>query len=127
MATKNYDLEILRLSGPSSYDVVIATWVLADGDDGQPISMPHYPEVTVQVLGNFGTGGAVDLEGTLVKTPTQLSDFFQLHDHQNNALRITSADAKGRFVTEVCRQVRPRISAGSGLSLTFMMLFRRPA
>ncbi len=96
-----------------------STWAsLANGDSGDPIFLPSNPDQTVQVLGTFGTGGTVILEGTLEETPTT---YFPLVDPQGNAISFTSAG--GEVVLENVAWIRPRVTAGDGdTSLTVILL-----
>jgi hypothetical protein len=91
-------------------------WVLASGDDGEPIEAVEFADRSVQVAGTFG-GGAVVIEGS-----NDSSAYATLTDPQGNDLSIVSA--KVEMVTEVTRLIRPRVSGGAGASLTVSLLAR---
>lgn len=40
------------------------SWTLANGDTGKPVYVGDLPEKTVQILGTFGAGGSVQIEGS---------------------------------------------------------------
>lgn len=103
MATIN-----LVRSLPSTHGVTIS-WTLANGDDGQPWDTQDFPDWSAQLLGTFGAGGTVVLEGSNQETPTVYST---LNDPQGNALSVTSA--KIEQALELTRWVRPRVTAGDG-------------
>ena len=98
---------------------VVATWAgMQNGDDGQPIELANFADRSVQVVGTFGAGGKVRIEGSLNGT-----DYAPLTDPQGNDLDITTA--KIEAITEVARWIRPRVIAGDGTtSLTVTMLLK---
>ena len=91
---------------------------LANGDSGEPISIPGAPDSTVQVFGTFGSGGTIIFEGTLEKTPTT---WFPLEDSQGSAISFTAAG--GSVVLGLTRHIRPRVSAGDGTTDLTAILF----
>lgn len=98
---------------------VIATWqAMQNGDDGQPIELANFADRSVQVVGTFGTGGSVRIEGSLDGI-----HYAPLTDPQGNALDIQAA--KIEAISEVVRWIRPRVIAGDGTtSLTVTMLLK---
>ena len=92
-------------------------------DDGEPLSLPHYADRSVQVKGTFGTGGTVIIEGSNDRksdSPT----YSQLHDPQGNALSFTAAGIEQ--ILEGCYLIRPRVTAGDGdTDLTVTILVRQ--
>lgn len=98
---------------------IIATWAnLANGDDGEPIKFSQYADKSVQVIGTFGVGGTLLLEGSNNGT-----DWGTLTDPQGNNLSF--ATAKIEMVTEATLFVRPRVSAGDvTTSLTVILLMK---
>lgn len=95
---------------------------LANGDDGNAFEGFQYSDISVQVLGTFGAGGTLLIEGTNEVTPT---NWHTLNDPQGNALSITSA--KIEQLLEVVRWIRPRVSAGDGTTSLTVNLFARRA
>lgn len=98
---------------------VIATWTpLANGDEGAPVELANFADRTVQVVGAFGGGGNLRIEGSL-----DGENWAPLTDPQGNFLDIQTA--KIEAITEIVRWVRPRVTAGDGTtSLTVTMLLR---
>lgn len=98
---------------------VVATWpAMQSGDDGQPIELANFADRSVQVVGDFGAGGNVRIEGSLDGT-----NYATLTDPQGNALDITTA--KIEAITELVRWIRPRVTAGDGsTNLTVIMLLK---
>lgn len=101
---------------------VRVTWAgLANGDDGAPYEAPVLADRAAQVVGTFGTGGTLLLEGTI-----DGSNWATLTDPQGNALSFTAA--KIEQVMELVVAVRPRVSAGDGdTALTVSMLLKETA
>lgn len=79
-----------------------------NGDVGAAVAMPGYPDRTVQILGTFGTGGEITLEGSLDGGTT----YFTLTDPQGNSIVKTAAG--GEAITELVGLIRPRLTAGTG-------------
>lgn len=86
----------------------VANWVnLAMGDEGEAIDFSQFTDKSVQVVGLFGSGGAIALEGSNDGT-----NWAVLTDPQGNDLNITSS--KIEMVTEATLKVRPRVIGGDG-------------
>lgn len=98
----------------------IVSWAaLANGDVGAPLDTGDFADRTVQVLGTFGSGGQVTIQGSL-----DGSNWFTLSNPTGNALVFTSAGGKG--VLEMVRYLRPNITAGDGTtSITVLLLTKR--
>lgn len=90
---------------------------VASGDVGTAVLMGSYADRSVQVLGNFGASGAISIEGSNDGGTT----WAVLTDPQGNALTFTSA--KIEAITELCHQIRPVQSAGSGADLDVYIFF----
>lgn len=80
---------------------------LANGDDGAPVRMENWPDKSVQVVGTFGTGGSVNIEGSIDGT-----NYAVLTDPQGNALTFTAT--KIEAISELVGYIRPRVTAGDG-------------
>lgn len=116
MAVINYTVERITTEKDPCH---VLTWTgLANGDSGSPVEMPGSADRTVQVFGTFGSGGNCRIEGS-----NNGSNWSALTDPQGNALDISSE--KIETITEITRYMRPRITAGTGVSLTICMLVRR--
>lgn len=98
----------------------LATWVLAQGEVGVPLSYTEAADRTIQVTGTFG-GATVVLEGSLEPDPI---NYATLTDPQGNGLSFSAA--KIEAVSEVVNHIRPRVIGGDGTtSLTCTLLLRR--
>jgi hypothetical protein len=121
MATVNWTSTNLRTSGDN---VIIVSWtpLTTTNADGQPLEMPGSAARSVQVLGTFGAGGTVLIEGSNEATPV---NWHTLNDPSSTALSFQTP-ARTEAVLEVTRWIRPRVSAGDGTtSMTVHMLVRR--
>ena len=95
------------------------TWSgLLNGDDGSPISGSDFPDRTVHILGTFGSGGSVNLEGSNDGT-----NWLPLTDPQGNAITKTATALE--MVTETPRYIRPRVTAGDGTTDITVIVFAR--
>lgn len=101
---------------------VIATWAgMSNGDVGESVELANFADRSVQVVGDFGAGGTVRIEGSIDGV-----NYATLTDPQGNALDILWA--KIEAVTEVVRWIRPRVTSGDGTtSLTVTMLLKGAA
>lgn len=77
--------------------------------DGQPFDPLTFADISIQVMGTFGAGGTLLIEGSNELVPTT---WATLNDPQGNALSITAA--KMEHLLEGARWIRPRVSAGDG-------------
>ena len=98
---------------------VVATWyALALGDVGEEIGLANFADRSVQVVGDFGAGGSVRIEGSL-----DGENYAPLTDPQGNVLDIQAA--KIEAVAEVVRYIRPHVTSGDGTTnLTVIMLLK---
>lgn len=97
---------------------ILVTWSpLQNGDDGDAIPFSQYADKSVQVAGDFGVGGTVVFEGT-----NNGVDWATLTDAQGNNLSFSAA--KIELVAEATLHVRPRVTAGSGASISVTLLAR---
>lgn len=102
------DLRVMRVSWSG---------FAASGDVGTEVDMPSYPDRSVQVTGNLGTGGEITIEGSNDGGTT----WATLTDPQGNSLVFSSL--KVEAITELVHKIRPRQTAGSGASLNVFILF----
>jgi hypothetical protein len=103
-------------------DAHFATWSpLLNGDSGAPFPIPGFADRSVQVVGTFGAGGTVLIEGSNDGT-----NYATLKDPQGVALSITAASINE--ILQIVKFIRPRVSAGDGTtSLTVILLARKPS
>jgi hypothetical protein len=102
-----------------NHQCVIVTWpAMPVGESGQAIELANFADRSVQVVGEFGIGGSVRIEGSINGT-----DYAPLTDPQGNNLDIASA--KIEAITELVRYIRPAVTAGDGsTSITVTMLIK---
>lgn len=87
--------------------------------DGAPCYYTGAGDRTIQVVGTFGAGGTIVIEGTLDGT-----NFATLKDAGGTALSLTAAGI--RTVLENVLAIRPRVTAGDGTtSLTALLCVRK--
>jgi len=91
---------------------------LLNGDDGEPMSRTDFPDRTVQILGTFGAGGSVSIEGS-----NNGSDWVVLTDPQGNSISKTTGSME--MVAETPRYIRPRVTAGDGTTDITVIVFAR--
>lgn len=112
MATKQGNLIVVdNFHAHAEWDLV------TEADTGTSLSIVDFPDRTVQAVpatGSFGTAGAITLEGSNDNTT-----FSTLHDFQGNALVLT--DSTLHLIAENPRYIRPRATAGSGMSISIIV------
>ena len=110
MAEKVY---IVVPTGQEVEGVTLVKWAgLQNTDTGVPFVCPYQNDRTVHVIGTFGTGGTMLIEGSLEVTPT---GYATLNDPQGNALSFAAARIES--VLENVTNIRPRVSAGDANTL----------
>lgn len=118
MATIGFDISELQTYGDHGH--VISWGTLGNGDDGTPLRMVGSADRSVQVVGTFGTGGTVKIEGSNDGT-----NYAVLHDPGLNEISVTAAGIHA--VLEISAYIRPRVSAGDvNTALDVTLLVRRP-
>ena len=92
---------------------VIAKWTgLQNGDTGLPFEDYRMADKCVQVVGTFGTGGKVAIQGSnMVTTPT----WNTMVDPQGNLLEFTVAGLE--VILEDPLKIRPSVVAGDAATL----------
>lgn len=99
----------------------IYTWtpLTTTNADGQPAQYQGAGDRVIQVIGTFGAGGTVILQGS-----TDGANWFQLHNPANALITFSAAGLSG--VLENCPYIRPFVSAGDGTtSITAQLATRR--
>ncbi len=98
-------------------DIVAYEWVgLSDGDVADHIELPFRPDKSMQVSGNFGTGGDIRVEGSL---DPDAAVWGQLKDPQGNAITfLTGNDKDMETILQNAFWFRPTVAAGTGVSVT---------
>ncbi len=100
----------------------VATWgPLANGDTGKPVFLGRYADKCAHILGTFGSGGSVTLQGSNSPladpehpsyNPATSSIWVALVDPQGNAITKTAAAIEQLLESPVW--VRPICTAGDG-------------
>lgn len=80
---------------------------LGNGDTGKPVRVSHLADKTVMLDGTFGSGGSVDIEGSMDNSTWEV-----LTDPQGNAITLTTATVEA--ISENTRFIRPNVTAGDG-------------
>lgn len=90
--------------------VIKVTWegITTTNSDGDWIELPHYPEKTIHINGDFGTDGEITIQGSndLLFSP------FVLTDSRGDSL-VKVADYGG-IIAENPLKIRPILTDGSG-------------
>jgi hypothetical protein len=113
----------LSRSNASGFGVAIGwTPMTNSGSDvGEAWDTQDFADVSIQVLGTFGAGGNLRIQGCNEVTPV---NWATLADPQGNALDFTAA--KIEQLMEMPRWIRPSVTAGDGTtSLTVRLWARR--
>lgn len=95
--------------------LIRAVWTgLLNGDVGQALDAPGYPDKTVCMYGTFGVGGTIVVQGRGIAAGVTDSDYTTLNDTrgEGNALTFTASDV--RTINENPDLVRPSVTAGDG-------------
>jgi len=92
------------------------TWpALANGDTGEACDVVALPDKTVQVVGTFGTGGSITMQGSNDGT-----NWATLTDPLGNDITFTATGLK--TLLENPLYIRPIVTAGDGTtSLTAIL------
>jgi hypothetical protein len=86
----------------------VYSWTaIGNGDDGSPLEAHDHADRSVQVIGTFGSGGTLVLEGSNDGT-----NWVTLTDPQGNDVSFTAAGIEQ--VQEITRYMRPNCTAGDG-------------
>lgn len=111
---------VSRNIGSADGSVIKVTFAgLDNGDSGAPIDMAEWADVSVQVLGTFGAGGTVVIQGS-----NDNSTFATLNNPANEPLSFTAAGIEQ--VLERPQWLRPNVTAGDGTTdLTVIFTLRR--
>ncbi len=97
------------------------TWSgLLNGDQGAPVDLPAFADRSVQVVGTFGSGGAVSMEGS-----NDGNNFSAVSDPRGSALVITTARIEQ--IEDCVYRTRPNITGGDGTTNLTVVLFARKA
>jgi len=118
MATVNNEYRVIDNNDDS---IISVTWesITTSNADGNWVQIPDYPDKTVQIVGNFGTGGTLDIEGS-----NDGVNASTLTDTRGNTVSRTAAYLG--MIAENPRYIRPKLSSGTGaVDLDIIVVARR--
>lgn len=103
----------------SRTDTKMVFWEgLVTGDTADPVEMPDWPDMTVQIVGTFAGGTSVSLTGSNDGT-----NYVALTDPQGNAITKTAAALEA--VTEAPRYIKPTIASGVADDIDVYLICRK--
>lgn len=94
-------------------DIVAYEWVMTENDTAEAARVPNRSDKTIQVHDDFGTSGAIRVAGSIDPGKGVFAD---LTDPQGNTIEFTAAGIE--TIMENVAYIRPRISAGTSVSVT---------
>ena len=103
--------------GNAKYMVV--SWLgLANGDEGNPITLPQLADRSVQIEGVFD-GGTVEIKGSIDGI-----NYHTLSDLQGSAISLTATRIKA--ISEIVRYIKPVVTGGVGTNISTHLIMRLP-
>ncbi len=98
----------------------VFSWpIIGKGEVGESLSVPTLLDPTVQVVGEFGLGAVVILEGSLEQEP---KSWFPLVNRQGETASFTRPG--GMLVAGAFAHIRPRVQGGDDSTrVVVLMLF----
>ena len=104
----------------NDYSVIQYKWetLTTTNDNGRALELPVYPEKTVHILGTFGSGGTVKIQGSNDGT-----NWIDLTDTRGNT--ISKIATYLGTIAENPRYIRPFVSAGDGTTDIDVILIAR--
>lgn len=122
MAVVSYQQQFDPAVGAGGPTSMVIIWpLMQNGDTGQPAVFPEWADVSHQVVGTFGAGGNVAIEGS-----NDGVNYGTLNDPFAVPLNYTGASLAPRQAVEHAQNIRPHVTAGDGTtSLSVFSLFRR--
>jgi hypothetical protein len=92
---------------------------LLNGDTGAAVEMVDYADKTCTIIGTFGAGGSITIQGS-----NDNSNWFAMTDAQTQA--VTKTASAMELIVENPRYIRPSVTAGDGTTnLTVQICCRR--
>lgn len=102
-------------------DVIAYEWTgLTENDTAEHVEVPQEADKTMQVDGDFGTGGDVRVEGSLAPDANK---WGQLADPQGNAISFLTGNDKGlETILQNTMFIRPVVAGGTSVSVNVRIL-----
>lgn len=110
-----------QVSDPDSRTLRFKWLAIPNGNQGSAAALNVYHDRTVQVLGTFGVGGSVSIQGSNDGGTT----WVILNDPLGNALTFTAAGLKP--ISALPHKIRPSVTAGDGTTAIDVWLHARGA
>lgn len=112
-------MTVVTTTFPSKGNVLLDWAAMLDGSvpkAGDAASTGTYEKLTVQVVGTFGTGGSITMQGSNDGT-----NWATLEDRENNAITVTAAALVE--IRDHPRFIRPNLTAGDGTTNLRVLVF----
>src|SRR5574343_264614 len=116
----------VKLQSENKGNVQHVKWEgLTTGDYGQPWELPNHADKTLSILGNFGSGATVTMQGSNVWVPdlTSDTDWHTLTDTTETDIAATSK--LGAQILQNYRWIRPKVTSGTSPSLNVLICSAR--
>lgn len=98
---------------------------LTTNDYGQPWELPNHSDKTLSILGNFGSGATVTMQGSNVWKPV-LTDDNDWHTLTDTTETDIAATAKlGSQILQNYRWIRPKVTSGTSPDLDVLICSAR--
>lgn len=92
---------------------------VSESDTCSEIVVPHKSDKSVQVIGNFGAGGVIDIEGAVLPEGLE-TDLAVLTDIAGAALNV--GDKTPRVIGPNVSRLRPKPSAGTSVLVDIVLV-----
>ena len=113
MATTNHAI----IPDPTIDTTRIKWEAIPNGNVGDGVELGSYSDRTVQVVGTFGSGGSVSIQGSNDGGTT----WATLTDQAGSALTFTSTGL--RQILQLPHMIRPNVTAGDGTTSLTVYIF----
>lgn len=94
-------------------DIIAYEWAVTDSDTFKAARVPNRSDKTMQVSGDFGAGGDIQIEGSI---DPDGAVFNRLTDPQGNTIAFTSAGIE--TIMENVAYIRPVVDSGTSVDVT---------
>lgn len=98
-------------------------WIgITEADECSHVSIPDKGDKTFMVVGDFGAGGTVTLNGTLIPNPTEEDFLPSRGQHDGQPIALTAADRVAVIENDLYNC--PAVAAGTGVLVDVYLLAR---
>jgi len=117
MATVNYQLKV----DTPRVKVILWETLTETNDVGQPfVFSGWYPDKCIQLLGSFGTGGHLTMQGS---NDPALAAYAALNDIADSPIDLTAVGFEQ--ILECPYAIRPKVTAGTSVDLDVWLIVRK--